>query len=212
MADLYYGKLNDDQREKIQFVLLNDNSAARSMGDLKAAGSYNGNYLPAVQDDAKRTLMDALSNNNPYPKDDMILVDKNGKVIKYLPMRESNMGNKEDNDVRSLVLEVVRDDFKHPCAGRPAGGQGGQGGGGQTSSGGGGGKGNMSPLDELKAYCMLEGNCAACKGRMRRGACALKKKLKCKLMQTKEACEKAKCSYKAAKKGKKAKCKGKGVF
>lgn len=208
MADLYYGKLNDDQREKIQFVLLNDNSAVNSMGALKAAGSYNGNKLPAVQDDGQRTLMNALSNNNPSPKDDMILVDKNGKVIKYLPMRESNMGDKEDNNVRSLVLEVVRDDFKPPdCASR-----GGQGGGGQTSSGGGGGKGNMSPLDELKAYCMLEGNCAACKGRMRRGACALKKKLKCKLMQTREACEKAKCSYKAAKGKRKAKCKGKGVF
>jgi len=203
MAELYYNQLSDGNRSKIQFVLLNDDTAVDDMGRLKAAAKFNGKELPAVQDDNKSTLMNALSNNNDYPKDDMALVDKNGRMIKYFTNAQSSMSNRQSNNVRSMVMEVVRDGYKNPCGGGDDGKQGGDG----------KGKGEMSPLDELKAHCMLsKDTCAACKGRMKRGACALKKRLKCKMMMTEELCKKAKCSYKAPKRGKKAKCKGRGIF
>lgn len=204
MAELYYNQLDDKQRSKIQFVLLNDDGAAQDMGRLKQSGQWEGKALPAVQDDDQSTLMDALSNKNNFPKDDMALVDKNGHMIKYFPSSQSSMGNRQSNNVRSMVMEVVRDGYKNPCV--EDGDDGKQGGDGK-------GKGEMSPLDELKAHCMLsKDTCAACKGRMKRGACALKKKLKCKMMTTEELCKKAKCSYKAPKRGKRAKCRGRGIF
>jgi len=47
---------------------------------------------------------------------------------------------------------------------------------------------------------------------LKRGICVLKKRMKCKFMLTEELCTMAKCKYKAPKRGKKAKCKGKGIF
>jgi len=205
MAELYYNQLEDNDRSKIQFVLLNDDGASGDMGRLKDAGKYGANALPAVQDDNSSTLMNALSNNKQWPKDDMALVDKNGRMIKYFPSSQSAMGNRQNNNVKSMVLKVVGDDYKNPCGGGEESKE--------ESKEGGMGKGEMSPLDELKAHCMLsKDTCAACKGRMKRGACALKKKLKCKLMLTEELCKKAKCNYKPPKRGKKAKCRGKGIF
>jgi len=204
MAELYYKELNDNQRAKIQFVLVNDDGAANDFGRLKTAGMYGGRGLPTVQDDKSSTLMNALSNNNNYPKDDMALLDKNGRMIKYFTSSKSNMNNRGADGVPSAVFEVLKDTYKNPCA---------------TDNGKKEGKGNedkeggMSELDELRAHCKLsKDTCAACKGRMKRGACALRKKLKCKFMQSEELCKKAKCQYKAPKRGKKSKCKGKGIF
>jgi len=116
MAELYYNQLDDDQRSKIQFVLVNDDSAASDMGRLKSAAMFGGQGpLPAVQDDKPSTFMNELSNNKPSPKDDMALVDKEGHMIKYFPSSQSNMGDSQNNNVRNTVMEVLRADYKNPC-------------------------------------------------------------------------------------------------
>lgn len=212
MAELYYNQLNDEQRSKIQFVVLNDDKAATTFGRLKESAQFAGKTLPAVQDVDGSPLMNALSNNNQYPKDDMAIVDKDGNMIQYFPSSKSNMGNKKSNDVRSAVLEIVGD-FKNPCVKPSSGGDKGDGGDKGNNSGKGDGNGELSPLQALKAHCKLKDNCAACKGKLRKGdICTLKKRLKCKFMTTPEVCEMAKCKYKPAKGKKKAKCKGKGIF
>jgi len=214
MAELYYNQLDDSARSKIQFVVVNDDGAVNDFGRLESAARYpqycqktqaNCKTLPAVQDDGESTLMNALSNGNNFPKDDMALVDKMGNMIQYFTSAQSNMGDKDNNRVRNAVMEIVRDDYKNPCA-KPAGGAGE---GGNNSSGG-----KKSPLDELRAFCKLsKDKCVACKGKLRKtGECTLKKKLKCKLMRSEETCKMAKCTYKPPKGKKKMKCKGKGIF
>lgn len=226
MAELYYNQLNDEQRSKIQFVALNADDAATSFGDLEDSARYprfckpspskQCDILPAVQDDSGSPLMNALSNNNQYPKDDMAIVDKDGNMIQYFPSSKSNMGNKNSNQVRSAVMEIVREDFKNPCVKPSSGGDKGDGGDKGNNSGKGDGNSNdgeVSPLQALKAHCKLKDNCAACKGKLRKGdICTLKKRLKCKFMTTPKVCEMAKCKYKPAKGNKKARCVGKGIF
>lgn len=195
MAELYYNQLDDDQRSKITFVALNDDGAARDLPRLKASGNYNGKQMPTVQDENGSPMMNALSNNNQMPKDDMILFDKNGQVIQYFTMSKSNMGNRQSNNIKTAVMDVLKEDYKSPCGG------------------GDDGKGEMSAKDALMAHCKKDSEtCAACKGKVRGNRCVLKKRLKCKFMQTEELCKKAECSYKPPKRGKKAKCKGKGIF
>lgn len=222
MAELYYNQLNDEQRSKIQFVVLNNVGAATSFGDLEKSARYprfckpiseECRNLPAVQDVAKSPLMNALSNNNNYPKDDMAIVDKDGNMIQYFTSAKSNMGNKSSNDVRSAVMKIVGADFKNPCVKPASGGDKGDGGDKGNNSGKGDGNGEVSPLQALKAHCKLKDNCAACKGKLRKGdICTLKKRLKCKFMTTPEVCKMAQCKYKPAKGNKKARCVGKGIF
>jgi len=197
MAELYYEQLDDVQQSKIQFVALNDDGAVRDFESLEKAARG----LPTIQDKAGSPYMNALSNNNNMPKDDMAIIDKNGHMIRYFNSRESNMGNKNNNNIRTAVMELLKDDYKSPCAGKGGDGDGDD------------GKGEMSPLEALKAHCRSDNDtCVACKGKLRGKNCVLKKRLKCKFMQSEELCKKANCKYKAAKRGKKAKCKGKGIF
>jgi len=194
MARLY-GQLDDDQQSKIQFVALNDDGAARDFESLKRAAGG----LPTIQDKAGSPYMNALSNNNNMPKDDMAIIDKNGHMIRYFNSRESNMGNPNSNNIRTAVMNLLKDDYKSPCAGK--GGDGDD------------GKGEMSPLEALLAHCRSDNDtCVACKGKLRGKNCVLKKRMKCKFMQSEELCKKAKCKYKAPKRGKPAKCRGKGLF
>jgi len=200
MADLYYNPargLNDNDRSKIQFVLINDDGAARDFDRLKQSGQYQGKYLPAYNDDSQSNLMDNISGGKDWPKDDMAILDKEGRMIQYFESSQSNMGNRNSNKIKAAVERVLSDDYKNPCEGDSSASE---------------SEEEMSPLDELKATCMLEDNCSDCKGKLKKGACKLKKKLKCKFMGTEDLCKKAKCQYKPGKKGKKAKCKGKGIF
>lgn len=198
MAELYYNQLDEAAREKIGFVLVNDDGAASDRPRLEASGTYQGKQLPVVQDDGDSTLMNALSNNNAYPKDDMAVVDRNGRMIRYIDARSSSMSNRADNNVRSFVMEIAQDSYKNPC---------------------GNGDNEKTDLEKLADVCSAGAeNCAACKGRWKNSACKLKKKMKCRLLQNEAMCTQAKCKFakaKPAKKGKKAKpakCKGKGIF
>jgi len=204
MAELYYNQLDEAAREKIGFVLVNDDGAAADRPRLESSGSYQGKKLPVVQDDGDSTLMNALSNNDPYPKDDMAVVDRNGRMIKYFDSRSSSMSNRGNNNVRSFVMDLTQDSYENPC---------------------GNGDNEKTEVDEktevekLADLCSAGAdNCAACKGRWKNSACKLKKKMKCRLLQNEAMCTKAKCKFakaKPARKGKKAKpakCKGKGIF
>lgn len=200
MAELY-GKLGKEQQKKIQFVALNDDGAAASFNALKSAAGG----LPTIQDKAGSPYMNALSNGDNMPKDDMAIIDKDGHMIRYFTARESNMGDKFNNNIRTAVMNLLKDDYKSPCAGKM---------GGDGKGDGDDGKGEMSPLEALKEHCRSDmDKCAACKGKVKQGKnCVLRKRLKCKFMTTEELCKKAKCKYKAPKRGKPAKCRGKGIF
>merc|ERR1719471_1383814 len=121
----------------------------------------------------------------------MAVVDRNGRMIKYLDARSSSMSNRANNNVRSFVLEIAQDSYENPCADE------------------------KTDVEKLADLCSAGAeNCAACKGRWKNSACKLKKKMKCRLLQNEALCTQAKCKFakaKPAKKGKKAKpakCKG----
>lgn len=212
MADLYYNPargLNDNDRSKIQFVLVNDDGAARDFDRLKQSGQYQGKYLPAYNDDSKSNLMNNISGGKEWPKDDMAILDKEGRMIQYFDSSQSSMGNRSNNKIKAAVEKVLSDDYKNPCEGDSAASESDES---KASESDESKEDEKTPLDVLKATCMLKDNCSNCKGKVKKGACKLKKKLKCKFMGTEDLCKKAQCKYKPAKKGKKAKCTGKGIF
>jgi len=201
MADLYYNPkygMDDNDRSKIQFVLINDDGAASDFERLKESGQYQGKYLPALNDDADSSLMNAISGGKQWPKDDMAILDREGRMIQYFASSQSGMSNRADNKIKTAVEKILSDDYKNPCVAD------------ESKEESKDAKEEVSPMDELKASCLL--NCNGCKGKMKKGKCQLRKKLKCKFMSTKELCTQAKCKYKAARGNKKAKCKGKGIF
>lgn len=214
MADLYYNPqrgMDDNDRSKIQFVLINDDGAATDFDRLQDAGQYQGKFLPALNDDEDSSLMNAISGNKQWPKDDMAILDRKGRMIQYFESSQSSMSNRANNKIKSAVEKILSDDYKNPCEKDES----------KDDSVSEESKDSVSeeskdekeetsPLDDLKAACLL--SCKDCKGKVQRGKCKLKKKLKCKFMLTKELCTQAKCKYKAPKGGKKAKCKGKGIF
>merc|ERR1719211_49266 len=108
------------------------------------------------------------------------------------------MSNRANNKIKTAVEKILSDDYKNPCVAD------------ESIEESKDSKEEISPMEELRASCLL--NCAGCKGKMKKGKCQLRKKLKCKFMTTKELCTQAKCKYKAPRGNKKAKCKGKGIF
>jgi len=213
MADLYYNPkygMDDNDRSKIQFVLINDDGAASDFERLKQAGQYQGKFLPALNDDDSSSLMNAISGGKQWPKDDMAILDKEGRMIQYFENPQSAMGNRANNKIKSAVEKILSDDYKNPCVADESKDDSKDESKDESMDESKDSKEEMSPMDELRASCLL--NCDGCKGKMKRGKCQLKKKLKCKFMLTKELCTQAKCKYKAAKGNKKAKCKGKGIF
>jgi len=222
MAELYYNQLDDAARSKIGFILVNDDGALADLNRLKGAGSYGGKYLPTVQDDSSSTVMNALSNNNPWPKDDMVVIDKDGHVIKYFTSRYSAMGNRQNNNIRSFVMEVTKAGYKNPCAAEI-----------EVVKKDEKDKSEkdseemavQNGLYKLKEACkQTEAACRDCSGNFKNNKCFLKKKMRCSLMKSETLCKIAECKYSKAKKAKKAKkgkpakkakpakCKGKGIF
>lgn len=209
MADLYYNPkygMDDNDRSKIQFVLINDDGAASDFGRLKHSGQYQGKFLPAFNDDEDSSLMNAISGGKQWPKDDMAILDREGRMIQYFESSQSGMSNRANNKIKTAVEKILSDDYKNPCVADESKDESKD----ESVDESKDSKEEMSPMEELKASCLL--NCNGCKGKMKKGKCQLRKKLKCKFMTTKELCTQAKCKYKAPKGNKKAKCKGKGIF
>lgn len=213
MADLYYNPkygMDDNDRSKIQFVLINDDGAASDFDRLKQSGQYQGKFLPALNDDDNSSLMNAISGGKQWPKDDMAILDKEGRMIQYFDSSQSGMSNRANNKIKTAVEKILSDDYKNPCVADESKEESKDESKDESVDESKDSKEEMSPMDELRASCLL--NCTGCKGKMKKGKCQLKKKLKCKFMLTKELCTQAKCKYKAPRGNKKAKCKGKGIF
>jgi len=236
MAELYYNQLTADQQKQIGFILVNDDTAAGDMNRLKSAGSFQKDgspreYLPTVQDDSSSTVMNALSNNDPYPKDDMVVIDRDGHVIKYFTNRESNMSNKASNNIKKFVMALTKPEYKNPCAAEKVEVEESKEDSSDSkdvsSSKDGESKDDDSKDDseskdtpekdseemagqnglyKLKETCMQsEADCRACSGKFKNSKCFLKKKMKCSQMKSEALCKLAECKYSKAKKAKKAK-------
>eukprot|EP00497_Spongosphaera_streptacantha_P003121 TRINITY_DN376_c0_g1_i1.p1 TRINITY_DN376_c0_g1~~TRINITY_DN376_c0_g1_i1.p1 ORF type:complete len:228 (-),score=79.41 TRINITY_DN376_c0_g1_i1:683-1366(-) len=222
MAELYYNQPDDAARFKIGFILVNDDGALADLNGLKASGSYRGKFLPVVQDDSGSTIMNAISNKNPWPKDDMAVIDKDGHMIKYFTSRYSAMGNRQNNNVRSFVMELSKAEYKNPCAAEIEVGKEKEKDKSEKDSED---MAIQNGLYKLKEACrQTEADCLDCSGRFKNNKCFLKKKMKCSVLKSEVLCKLAECKYSKAKKGKKAKkgrpskkekpakCKGKGIF
>jgi len=224
MAELYYGQLNADQQKQIGFILVNDDGALADLPRLMEKGSYDGKSLPTVQDDSSSTVMNALSNNDPWPKDDMVVIDRDGHVIKYFTSRESAMSNRQNNNIKKFVMALTQEGYKNPCAvekvvveesnesdSKDV-----------SSSKDGESKDDSESkdnpekdseemevedgLDKLKEACgQSEADCRACSGKFKNSKCFLKKKMRCSQMKSEALCKLAECKYSKAKKAKKAK-------
>jgi len=227
MAELYYNQLDDPARAKIGFILVNDDGASADLNRLKVAGSWKGESLPTVQDDSSSTVMNALSNKNPWPKDDMVVIDRDGHVIKYFTSRYSAMGNRANNNIKNFVMALTKPEYKNPCAPEKVVVE--------ESKDESEDKDKsekdseemavQNGLYKLKEACkQSEADCLNCSGKFKNNKCFLKKKMRCSLMKSEALCKLAECKYSKAKKGKKAKkgrpakkakpakCKGKGIF
>lgn len=208
MSQLYYEQLDDADREVIDFVIVNSADALSYVGNL----SKDGQNLSVVQDDPNNTLYKALSNFDPNPKDDMALIDKNGRMIAYFDSLASGMYNSKKNNIRTAVMEVLADDYVNPCAE-----SGGEGDGEDKSDKKEGKEGKpkkikydvVEDLDALKAKCMADkDSCYDCRGKYnKKKGCRLARKLKCRHMNTEEMCKSAGCMYKKPRKNKGMRCK-----
>lgn len=244
LSNLYYNVMTDDDREKIDIVLINGADGKPFTANL----SSRNQRLPIQQDDDSETLFKSISNNDPAPKDDMALFDKEGRLIKYFEMQESYMGNQSNNQIRTWMLNVASSDYVNPCAstesdagetetpmnndGSPAttGDKTDQGDkmdkGDKTDKPGkekktkadkADKKGGKTPVEVVSRDVLVEmctkdeTSCSACGGKIKKGKCALKKKLSCRLFKTPEFCQASGCKYKKAnvKRNKPMKCKGK---
>jgi len=220
----YYNVMDDADREKIDIVLINGYDGK----DFEANLRNRNQRLPIQQDDPSETLFKSISNNDPSPKDDMALFDKEGRLVKYFEMQESYMGNTNKNLVRSTIEAVAGADYVNPCAsaGSGAGDAKGDDGskpadkgdkkdeGDKAEKGDKKGKKQVEVVsrDVLVEMCKeSETSCAARSGRFKKGACMMKKKLNCRSFKTPELCQASGCKYKKAnvKKNKPMKCKGK---
>jgi len=221
MAELYYNQLDDAARSKIGFILVNDDGALADLNGLKASGRWGGKSLPVVQDDSGSTVMNSISNQNPWPKDDMAVIDSNGHMIKYFTSRYSAMGNRQNNNVRSFVMELSKAEYKNPCAAakEPEVKEK------DKSEKDSEGMALQNGLYKLKEACRkTEADCLDCSGRFKNNKCFLKKKMRCAVLKSEALCKLAECRYskarpakkakkgRPAKKAKPAKCKGKGIF
>jgi len=222
MAELYYNQLDDAARSKIGFIAVNDDGALADLNGLKASARFGGQSITVVQDDSSSTLMNAISNENPWPKDDMAVIDKDGHMIKYFTSRYSAMANRQNNNVKSFVMALTKDEYKNPCVAEvevtkePEK---------DKSEKDSEEMAVQNGLYKLKEACKKsENDCISCSGKFKNKKCFLKKKMRCSLMKTEALCKLAECKYSKAKKGKKAKkgrpakkakpakCKGKGIF
>jgi len=199
MATIYYSMLDDDARSKISFLIVNAGSASADRADLERAARYNSGGtimgpLPVYQDDRTSTLLNAISNNDPYPKDDIALFDREGRVVSYWESNQSFLGG-TTNLIIQKVREVTADGYVSPCG--PAVDP-------ETEQPG----GELS-LSQFRDLCQTStDNCRACRGKIKNGECRVKIK-SCKKVRTEEMCRAARCKVKVNKKKNKVKCKNK---
>lgn len=205
MSQLYYEQLDDADREVVDFVIVNSADALGYVANL----SKDGQNLPVVQDDSNNTLYKALSNFDANPKDDMALIDKNGRMIAYFDSLASGMYNSKKNNIRTAVMEVVSDDYVNPCGDLSDKGDD------KQEKGKKEGKPKkmkyevVEDLDALKAKCTADKDtCYDCRGKYsKKRGCRLARKLKCRHMNTEEMCKSAGCMYKKPRKNKGMRCK-----
>lgn len=105
--------MDDEDRKKVQFIIINADGSARSQYDsLRARAQVNGKFLPVIQDNDNKLIASISGSSGKSTqgnKDHMALIDKHGRIVKYFTAQESFMGNKP-NDVTRAVEGVLSGD------------------------------------------------------------------------------------------------------
>lgn len=208
MSELYYQQLDDEDRELIDFVVVNSADALSYKQNLEK----DNQRLTVVQDDPTNRLYKSLSNYDANPKDDMALIDKNGRMIAYFDSLQSGMYNSKKNNIRTAVFEVTDKDYVNPC-GDPSAVK-------DTKEDKPKKEGKeakpkkvkydaVENLEALKEKCSADKDtCLDCRGKFnKKKGCKLAKRLKCRHMNTEEMCKSAGCQYKKPRKSKPMRCK-----
>jgi len=87
---------------------LSERNISRMKGSLKGAAGF-------VQDNKAEALMAQLSGNDPMAKDDILILDSKGRVVRYWDANKSALYNPE-NEIFKTVKAMANKSFKNPCA------------------------------------------------------------------------------------------------
>jgi len=106
--------MDDEDRKKIQFIVINADGSARSQyNGLRNRAQLNGKFIPVIQDNDNKLIASISGSSGKSTqgnKDHMALIDKHGRILKYFTAQDSYMGNKP-NDITRAVEGVLSGDL-----------------------------------------------------------------------------------------------------
>jgi len=75
-----------------------------------------GSHVSFVQDNSSEDLTAQLSNNDYSAKDDILILDSQGRVVEYFEAKDSGLYG-DNNKVFTAVKAMADGSYKNPCAG-----------------------------------------------------------------------------------------------
>jgi len=114
MARLYFHDMDDADRQKVGFEIINGEHQTQddTIDILRQRASHFDQFITVTQ--TTEEYMSGMLENEYQYKDDMAVYDRQGRLIKYFQSQKSNMA-RANNNIEKYVRRMLREDFENPC-------------------------------------------------------------------------------------------------